>query len=110
MLNFKTFTSVAFAVASATSFLFGANVVDLVKDDFEKGENSPAFSNQFFTKKSVKLVSGKEAIKGNYALFIDGKDKRKNGNKKINFFTLKCRQNVMYLLQFTYHMEVSLPE
>jgi hypothetical protein len=100
MLNLKKLTSVAFAVASATSFLFGANVVDLVKDDFEKGEKSPSFSNQFFTKKNVKLVSGKEAIKGNYSIYIDG-----NGQRKNIVLVPKVQAGDVYLFEVAYKIK-----
>ena len=49
MTILKKLTTTAFAFASAVSFSFGANVTDLVKEDFEKGENSSAFANKFFT-------------------------------------------------------------
>ena len=100
MVNYKTFTSVAFAIASATSFLFGANVSDVLRDNFEKGENSSAFSNKIFLKQNVQLVSGNDAIKGKHSIFVDAKDSRKT---IVSFSNLQAGD--VYLFEVAYKIK-----
>lgn len=100
MTIYKKLITTAFAIASAVSFSSGANVTDFVKENFEKGEQSPAFSNKFFTKKNVKLVSGNKAIKGNYSIFVDAKDERKN-----IVLIPKVNAGDVYLFEVAYKIE-----